>query len=262
MKTQKDILSFRQSLIDYSLLNCTHDNGLKLGIQIAQCQCKKEIVLKTRLYMYNIPQRFWDKSSKDVKQSKEKFNDVVVKYCQNINKVLKNGLGIYFSGDNGTGKTLFMSIIAKNIAYKTNYSVYYVTMPQLIQDIYRTNGFDDKSRSQRLDLDNYLLNSDFLFIDELGKENLTPMTRTYIESVLRHRHDNKLPILIASNLSVSDLSIEGTDTGFGATIQSIIDGSCELVYTDPGDHRDKIYNKLASVLYDNSQQQNVAIDEF
>ena len=262
MKSQKEIQEFRKSLIEHATQNCKHDNGLKLGVQLAQCECKKIIVLKTRLYAYNIPQRFWDKSSKDVNQSKELFENVVVTYCKNLNKVLKNGLGIYFSGDNGTGKTLFMSIIAKNIAYKTDYSVYYTTMPMLIQNVYRTNGFDDKSRTQRLELDKYVLNSDFLFIDELGKENLTPMTRTYIESTLRHRHDNRLPILLASNLSISDLAMEGTDSGYGATVKSIIEGSCELATTSPSDFRIKTYDKLASVLYGNSQQQNVKIDDF
>lgn len=178
-----------------------------------------------------VPMEFWKIKKSSVKQNVDVFKEVILKYCRNLNKAHRRGFGLCLIGDNGVGKTYFISYVLTK-AIKKGKTVYYTTMLQLEHDIKR--GFDDKEATKYLDL---LLTSDWLAIDELGKEQRVKgkkQTASFIdnqlERILKKRFDDSMPVLLGSNLDYKDLS-----ETYGSSIVSVLKGKylvAELVGED------------------------------
>lgn len=178
-----------------------------------------------------VPMEFWKIKKSSVKQNVDVFQNVILKYCNNLNKAHRRGFGLCLVGDNGVGKTYFISYVLTQ-AIKKGKTVYYTTMLQLEHDIKR--GFGDKEATNYLDL---LLTSDWLAIDELGKEQRVKgrkQTASFIdnqlERILKKRFDDSMPVLLGSNLDYKDLS-----QTYGSSIVSVLKGKylvAELVGED------------------------------
>lgn len=175
-----------------------------------------------------IPKLFWDVERSDVSHNKGAFDKVVAKYCAKRKKAMRNGYGLLFTGDNGVGKTMFISYILTQMI-KRGCSVYYTTLPQLDIDIKR--GFNDREMDKRL---TQYLGSDFIAVDEIGKEHYKSESylNTRFELLLKTRHDDGDPTLLASNMDYGALC-----GMYGASIQSMWDGRYIAVAMESGDFR-------------------------
>lgn len=182
-----------------------------------------------------IPKDFWNKGSKDVKRNKKAFERVVLVYVKKWRTALKYGYGLLFTGDNGTGKSLFMSFILTQMV-KRGVSVYYTSLAQLDVDIKST--FNDPERARRLDQQ---LDCDFLSIDEMGKEHVKDNSylRARLELLLKTRFDNADPTLIATNLSLDDL-----EEHYGSSIASMLRGRYQVVPLICPDYRSKVAARM------------------
>jgi DNA replication protein DnaC len=110
-------------------------------------------------------------------------------------------------------------------------------MTQLTYDIKR--GFDDSTIRRRLE---WYLTSDFLAIDEMGKERFRDgdtFFRTELERLLKSRYEERMPTLLATNASLSEL-----DKYYGATLSSMLTGKYECVMMEPGDFRREKRKKM------------------
>jgi DNA replication protein DnaC len=147
-----------------------------------------------------------------------------------------------FFGDNGTGKTIFMSYILIQ-AIKKRYTTYYTTMPQLDHDLKR--GFNDRQAAKRLD---WMLSSDFMAIDELGKEKYRDgdsWIRGQIERILKQRFDNSLCTVIGTNSNPRSIT-----KAYGESISSILLGKYKVCNMEVGDFREKMAAKMETEIYD------------
>jgi len=102
-------------------------------------------------------------------------------------------------------------------------------------------GMDDKEAKRRLD---WLLTSDFLAIDEMGKEkrktkNGSLFVNVQMERILKQRYDDSMPVLLATNMDHGALA-----GSYGSTVMSIIDGKYQTVAMEPGDCRKKMAEKM------------------
>lgn len=245
-----DLNTFKYDLFDRLSKKCKCDNASAMSKSSdsmkAKCKCALELELKVRLKKSCVPERFWEVKATDFEQ-KELYKTTIVPYVSNINKMLKNGCGLFFTGPNGTGKTQFMSFVAKQILFKTGYSCYYITAMQMMSNIHKfmnekpVYGFDSKQEV----FDDVLCNVDFLMLDELGKEKSTEFSSTHIERVLRTRLDNARPTIISSNLTIEEL-----ESKYDSTIKSIIYGTSEIKQTDFDDRRLSVYRKKVSGIYE------------
>ena len=185
-----------------------------------------------------MPRDFWNVKAEDITHNREVFDAVVFKYAERIDTALKKGYGLVFLGDNGVGKTYLISYVLMK-AIRAGRTAYYTTMPQLDHNIKR--GFDKTEIEERL---SWLLTSDFLAIDELGKERFksgkTSFMDTQIERILKQRCDDSLPVLLATNLDHETL-IES----YGPTVGSIIAGKLQAVAMKPGDYRAKMAREMS-----------------
>jgi DNA replication protein DnaC len=184
-----------------------------------------------------VPRDFWSVRAKDITGNREVFDGVVRKYARRLDTALKKGYGLVFLGDNGVGKTYLISYVLMK-AIRAGRSAYYTTMPQLDHDIKR--GFSKSKIEEHLA---WLLTSDFLAIDELGKEHYKPGQTTFmdtqIERILKQRCDDSLPVLLATNLDH-----EALIKSYGPTVGSIIAGKFQAVAMEPGDYRVKMAKRM------------------
>lgn len=175
-----------------------------------------------------IPRTFWNVAGGDVTYNTAVFRGVVVRYRRRLKRALRSGYSLLFVGDNGVGKTMFTSYLLTQ-AIKRGFTAYYTTLTQLDADIKR--GFRDREADQRLQS---MLESDFVAIDEVGKERYKPdsFTTSQFESLLKRRYDNGEPVILGSNTAHDDLC-----KMYGATVESMFDGRYQVVSLEPGDCR-------------------------
>ena len=190
-----------------------------------------------RMYEACIPMDFWDFEPEHVEGNVEQFKSIVQPYMSKMGTALNRGYGLMLLGDNCVGKTLFNCIVLKHAVLRRGFSAYYTTMLDLDHNIKR--GFNKPHLQDRLD---WYLTSDFLAIDELGKEQFKSgdsFMRTQVERILKRRFEDSMPTLIGTNASMDEL-----EQIYGATLSSILVGKYTLVQMDPGDFRERMAAKM------------------
>jgi DNA replication protein DnaC len=230
VRTETDVEVFQQQA-SLDLENCPKCKGDDAG-----CDCVLRCELHKRAFESGIPQDFWDITPDDVEFNKDAFDEVVRPYARKLGTALRRGYGLLFLGDNGTGKTMFLSYVLL-AACRRNFSAYYTTMTQLAYDT--KLGFGDREAQRRLA---WYLTSDFLAIDEMGKERFKTgdtFMRTELERILKQRYDDAKPTLIATNMDMVEL-----DKLYGATLSSMLVGKYEQVVMEPGDFRENLRKRM------------------
>ena len=173
--------------------------------------------------------------SKDVTHNREIFDDVVEPYRQNWRAALRRGYSLLFMGDNGTGKTMFISYLLTQ-AIKRGQTSYNTTSAQLDRDIKR--GFGNNEAEARLD---YMLDSDFVCIDEIGKEYYKQESylNSQLEMLLKRRYDDAEPMILATNIDIEELC-----KMYGSSVESMFEGKYQTVSLEPGDFRKSMKAKM------------------
>src|SRR3712207_4725434 len=131
--------------------------GTKRGVP-----CRKKLSRENLLYR-GVPVEYLEASISDY-GNKDK-REFVLKYINNLHDMYEGKVCLCFYGANGTGKTLLASILVRE-AYRHRYSSSIVTLSRLIDLTFSAN----KSQED-IELLDYIRNSEFLVIDEVGKEN-------------------------------------------------------------------------------------------
>lgn len=187
------------------------------------------------MYAGCVPSKYWFVKRTDVRHNVSAFRSRVLPYRKRIDRAFQEGYGLIFLGDNGTGKTLFVCYLLGR-AVQLGYSVYYTTLKGLDTDI--KLGYSDHAWRRRLAM---MLESDFLAIDELGKGHASEHNIvSELEHIVKGRYDNGDPTLLASNLTLSDLS-----TLYGPTMQSMMGGRFSQVALETGDFREKVALRMS-----------------
>ena len=166
-------------------------------------------------------------------------------------------IGYYFTGNGGTGKTMYACIIAKKIIserfikkYKNNlsyldnpsedseesfkYTCGFTNVPELLLKI--TNTFNRDSDITTEDIISKCADLDYLILDDLGAEKASAWVIEMLYLIIdkRERNGNN-KIIITSNLSIKELSEKLSDR-----IASRIKGMCEIIEFKGEDKRLKI----------------------
>jgi len=148
----------------------------------------------------------------------------VSKYTDNIIEFARQGMGLYLSGDVGTGKTMVANLVLKWLV-RQGYTCFATTFAQMIE-MY-TAGWSDKD--EKAWFQRKFLSSQFLLLDDIGKERDTKiaLNETTFDAVLRQRVSDGRPTLITTNLDRNALR-----DGYGSAILSLIrEQSLEEVVT-------------------------------
>lgn len=197
----------------------------------------EDYVTNVDLYRSCIPFDFWYVRDKDVEYNRDLWEGCVKKYIGNLKLAHRRGYGLFFEGDNGVGKSMFISHVLLQ-AIKAGYSAYYTTVLDL--DFNLKRGMNCPEIMERMD---EMLAADFLALDELVKERFKDgdsWMRTQVERILKGRNDNNHPTLTASNASLDDIGSE-----YGSSVKSVLAGNkYQHAVFDSGDFRELMRDKM------------------
>ena len=109
---------------------------------------------------------------------------------------------LFIYGATGVGKTFLTNCIAKELIDKAH-SVVYISAIRLF-DIFADNAFEKGNIDAKIQYDN-IFDSDLLIIDDLGTELVNNFTSSRFFNCINERFLNHKPVIISTNLSLSDL---------------------------------------------------------
>lgn len=156
--------------------------------------------------------------------------DNVQMFLQFHERFLNRGVGLFLSGDHGTGKTMIANLVLKELV-KFGYSCWATTLHQTVQMF--TAGWSD--RDEQAYFERQFVNSEVLLLDDLGKEltgTRTKLAETIFDSILRQRVQNGRSTIITTNLA-SDKII----TGYGSGTLSLINEKSLSIFFSGNDFR-------------------------
>ena len=120
------------------------------------------------------------------------------RYAENFAEFQKNGQGLLFWGNVGTGKTFLAGCIA-NALMEKNIPVLMTSFPKLLNAL---GGIYSGEKNEYLkSLNRYQL----LIIDDLGVERDTPYVLETVYLVIDERYKSGKPFIITTNLSLEKL---------------------------------------------------------
>jgi DNA replication protein DnaC len=233
MRSKAEVQEFEASNYCEVIQDCPKCKG-----QEPDCVCRVRHNVITRAFEACVPRDFWFSKASDITHNAEIFKGVVAPYCRQIKRARIKGYGLAFLGDNGVGKTMFLGYVLM-VALRRGFTVYYTTLPKLDWDIKRS--FNDRMLAARL---KWMLTSDFLAVDEMGKEKFKAgdsYMRMQVERILKERFDESMPTLVATNADA-----QGLESVYGTTLTSILLGKYKLVTMEPGDYRGRLGAKMES----------------
>lgn len=152
-----------------------------------------------------IEPRFSGLSYRDFKQPTDNLKSVfrsVLDYGNAFPAHLKKGQGMVITGTTGTGKTMLGSLLTKHVIHN-GYSARYVTLPDLINEIYAS--FDDSKKSEKEIIEKYA-DYDLLVIDEISATKGSQAEKTRLFNLINKRYNRLKSTVIMSNCSFDELS--------------------------------------------------------
>jgi DNA replication protein DnaC len=198
-------------LFDFELKGCgvcatekaQSDEAEKSRIEKAERERKR---LEVAIGRANIPVRFQTRTLDSFTPTCDaaiKAHKAAKSYAQNFDEHCKNGQGLNFIGDVGTGKTHLAVGIALE-AIKQGYTPLFISVFSAIRhikDAWRRDS--DISESEAL---NDLIAPDLLILDEIGVQFSSDTERLIIFDVLNRRYEDLRPTIIISNLMMDEIS--------------------------------------------------------
>lgn len=189
----------------------------------------REYISKDALYLMGIPSSYQCKFLGDYHFVKPEFKEMVTRYVNNPQDMLRDCINLLFLGTNGAGKTFLATIILQEL-YIRYYSGYYITFSEIIRKTYNKEDVAD------------IYNSEFLVIDELGAEVNTERgsEKALLESVLKARDREGKPTIICTNLKKEELTVR-----YGYTVDSMLNMFIKATFTTKDGRGEAFKNKEA-----------------
>lgn len=165
---------------------------------------------KKSLSLIGIPKSFINISIEDFTAPTKSLKDVkdfITEYISDIDLNFDNNKGLFLCGSNGVGKTMLSCIILQE-AYKHRYSSRRATFVEYIDKytkVWSARSVDEKEQFED-ELYTYYKATEFLVLEEVGKEIDSKVSAPILEDLLRYREDNGLVTIICTNLNPDMIS--------------------------------------------------------
>ena len=144
---------------------------------------------------------------------------------------------MFFWGKNGRGKTLLAVQVLRS-AIKNKLSAYFASYSEIVSMF--TNTW--KSESSKKKFERNIQDSDFLLIDDLGKEykSNNNLAESILDKVIRYR---KHPVIVTSNSNVEELRKFYGNT-WGESLSSLLYGKTIHLHVSGRDYREDMSSQL------------------
>ena len=167
--------------------------------------------------------------------STTKAVEKVQKYLENWEENREAGLGLYFCGDVGSGKTHLAVAVMNELMGRKRIPSLFVTVPELLDNL--RGAYNEPGR----DIDEWMAavkDADLLVLDDLGSERVTEWVRERIFVIVNHRYREALPTVFTSNIGPEELPAK-----LGERTASRIISMCEGVELSGKDYRETTRNR-------------------
>ena len=167
-------------------------------------------------------------------------------YLDNWDENKAEGYGLIFSGSPGTGKTMLVTSVVKEIMRidNSNLKIKVGSIMRMLYDI--KENFDDESAIIK-EFSNY----DLLVLDDLGKEHFSSWSKQVIYLIVNERYENMKPTFITTNCSAEELS-EKIDE---ATISRFFEMGMSVKFGKAQDYR-KVISKSRNMEIEKNIRKN------
>lgn len=174
----------------------------------------------TNLIKMGVPRQFLNSTLEDYQDGLNIVKPFVSEYLSNLVNNIDSGVGLFFYGSNGVGKSMLSCIIMRQ-AYMHRYTCKRCTYMDYINEYTRMWGCKNEEDKTRLEEDFYYYykGTEFLVLEEVGKEVDSKISVTILEDLLRYREEKRLTTIICTNLEPKDIK-----DIYGASIFSLVKG--------------------------------------
>ena len=191
-----------------------HKTGFYLwkGYQV-ECDCQLQLQLHKHYLNAGIGTSY-QRMSWDDYEGDDKARELCEQYYESRVNLINGGTGLMFLGDFGTGKTMTMNLLLKQLLWD-KYDVYATTFTSMIEMF--TAGW--KSMEDQALFQKKVKQSKVLLFDDIGKEMRTRnnLSESTFDDVLRSRVQDGRPTFITSNMTIEEMG-----QGYGSAIFSLL----------------------------------------
>jgi DNA replication protein DnaC len=212
---------------------CPTCNGQKhylLDGQDVSCNCREQVQLHKHYLVSNIGLLYQRLDWNDY-QGDSKARQLAELYLTNHKEMIRTGMGLIYLGPFGTGKTMLVSLVAKELT-KLGYTVFFTTFAEMI-DLFTKSWSSNAARAR---FESKVVESEIFILDDVGKEFRTKnnLAESTFDHVLRQRAVDARPTLLTTNMSEAEL-----DEGYGGAIFSLLKERSILHHSSGEDWRSK-----------------------
>jgi len=154
--------------------------------------------------------------------------------CDNKNMVMQGiNQSIFITGKAGTGKTVLMSGIAKELLKKNDNKILWISYPEFIMELQNKFKKDDTYYGSPYDFAEEVATFEgTLCIDDMGAEKMTAFVQQITYYIINHREQDMLHTIITSNYSLQQI-----DEQIDERVSSRIGGMCKIIKMTGKDRR-------------------------
>ena len=177
----------------------------------------------------------------DLKDNKDLYTTCEM-YIKNWEEIKKEGLGYYFWGSVGAGKTYTTAVLANELMKKHLVEVLFLKMPEAVSQIKRTFGSEKNDPAKKLF--ERMCTVELLILDDLGIEKVSDWLADEVYQVMEYRTSHYKPMIITSNQSLGDLG-----KIYREQVSSRINGCSKSIHFTQEDKRANIKKKSKQTLF-------------
>lgn len=187
-----------------SFLMCETEAEMAAGnFQHRRCDIKSQaansVSAEALKYSFKIPKTYADVSWDGLTEVPEPSKTSIRKYIRDFPDTTYKGLYL-FSRKNSTGKTSMLWLIIKELVHAKKIFKGFIlkSMPEFLMEM----RIDEQTTDHSLYFK--AMTCDLLMLDDLGKEKTTSWVSDRMFSIIDHRHNEGLPIIVASNVPLDE----------------------------------------------------------
>ena len=158
----------------------------------------------------------------------------VTKYINKIDEAYKRGIGLYFYGASGLGKSFLQAVVIKS-ALRKGYSALCTTLSQILT-MFGDSFYDKGARDE---YQREVLQVQFLAIDDIDKTYISEKS-TYalaaFDQVIRTRSNELLPTIISSNKPREELFTQDS-TFYSSSVSLLSEHLLDVMFSGKVDAR-------------------------
>jgi primosomal protein DnaI len=199
----KNIFECKNKTKGYAYLPKIENDKLVFKFKACKYQEKlmKDNSFKKKITLYQTPDGILEADMKKIYLKDAARFDAIEWLTKFVNEYPKVSKGLYLHGNFGSGKSYLINSALCELA-KKGFKSTIVFWPEFLRDLKSYFGNDIEYR----EIIRKVKNSELLFIDDIGAENVTPWSRDEIlNTILQYRMDNKLCTFFTSNFDINDL---------------------------------------------------------